>query len=265
MDLTISIVNYNTKNLVKQCVKNITESKPSLDYEIIIVDNDSNDHSAEFIEREILKSYQCIKLVKSANRGFGAGHNLALKNSKAKYAMIINADIVIIDDAIDKLYHFMESNPKCGIVGPKLIYPDLTIQPSCHRWPKFWTPLFRRTILGKTLFGIKELRRYDMDNFNHQFPQKVDWLVGACMIIRKDLWNKISGFDERFFLYYEDVDICRRAWQKNLEVWYQPQAKMIHYHKRMSAKNKWWISVFDKTARIHLKSHWKYFRKWELK
>jgi GT2 family glycosyltransferase len=262
MDISISIVNYNTKNLVKQCVKNIIKSKPNLDYEIIITDSGSKDGSIELIKTEILPRFPQVRLVKSSNQGFGTGHNLGLKNSNAKYIMIINADIVILNDAISQLYSFMQANKQCGIVGPKLIYPDMSVQDSCHAWPKFWTPLFRRTSLGKTVWGIREQKRYDMANYDHTATKQVDWLVGACLLIRKTLWDKINGFDERFFMYCEDIDICRHAWQLNYQVWYYPEARMIHYHKRLSAQKKWWTAVFDKSSRIHLQSHWKYFRKW---
>lgn len=273
MDLTISIVNYNTKNLVKQCVKNIINSNISLDYEIIITDNNSSDNSCELFNKEIIPHFSRVRLIKSkSNRGFGAGHNLSLQKSnampaggQAKYALIINSDIIILNDAIGQLYNFMERQPLCGIAGPKLLYPDLTIQPSCHPWPKFITPLYRRTLLSRTAWGLKETKRYDMLDYDHKEAKKVDWLVGACLMVRKTVWDKIQGFDERYFLYCEDIDICHKCWGAGFEVWYIPEAKMIHYHKRLSAQKKWWKACFDKSSRIHLQSHWKYFRKWGIK
>lgn len=263
MDISISIVNYNTKNLVKQCVKNIINSNISLDYEIIITDNNSSDNSVELFSKDILPRFSQVKLIKSEyNRGFGAGHNLSLQKSNAKYALIINSDIVILNDAISQLYSFMEANSGCGIAGPKLIYPDLTVQPSCRAWPRFLTPLYCRTSLSSTAWGLKEIKRYDMLDYDHKEAKKVDWLVGACLMIRKTAWNKIQGFDERYFLYCEDIDICRKSWETGFEVWYVPEAKMIHYHKRLSARKKWWRALFDKSTRVHLQSHLKYFRKW---
>ncbi|MEK9166046.1 MAG: glycosyltransferase family 2 protein [Patescibacteria group bacterium] len=266
MDLTISIVNYNTKDLVKQCVKNIINSNISLDYEIIIADNNSSDGSSELFSKEILPHSKRVKLIKFRdNRGFGAGHNLSLQKSNAKYALIINPDIVTLNNAISSLYKFMEKEPKCGIAGPKLIYPDLTVQPSCHTWPKFITPLYRRTPLSRTAWGLKKTKHYDMIDYDHKELKKVDWLVGACLMIRKTVWDKIQGFDERYFLYCEDIDICRKCWNAKFEVWYIPEAKMIHYHKRLSAQKKWWQFMFNKSSRTHIQSHLKYFKKWGFK
>lgn len=262
MDLAISLLNYNTKNLVKQCVKNIVDSQPELEYKIIIVDNNSTDGSVDFIKKEIIPFSPRVKLIISKkNLGFGGGHNLALKNIQAKYILIINPDITVLENAVSKLFNFMEEDAIRGIVGPKLIYPDLSVQSSCHPWPKLLTPFYRRTPLGKTIWGTKELKRYDMLGYDHFNAKKVDWLVGACLMIRTDVWKKINGFDERYFLYYEDIDLCRQCWKADKEIWYYPEAKMIHYHKRLSAEKKWWAAIFDKSTRIHLKSHLKYFKK----
>ncbi|HBH46746.1 MAG: hypothetical protein A2445_05145 [Candidatus Jacksonbacteria bacterium RIFOXYC2_FULL_44_29] len=263
MDLAISLLNYNTKNLVKQCVKNIVESPTNLKYEIIIADNHSTDGSVEFIKKKILPLYPQVKLAVSAtNRGFGGGHNFALEKTTAPYILIINPDITVLGDSLTQLHNFLASDHSRGIVAPKLIYPDLTTQSSCHPWPKFLTPLYRRTFLGQTPWGKKELIRYDMQYFDYQTPRQVDWLVGACLLIKKEVWDKIGGFDQRFFLYYEDVDLCRKCASAGYQVWYYPEVKMIHYHKRLSAQKPWWTGIFDKSSRIHLQSHWKYFVKW---
>src|SRR3990167_4864645 len=264
MDVSISIVNYNTKNLIKQCVKNIVEIKPHPSYEIIIVDNNSHDGSVDFFEKELLPRYKEVHLIAlKKNVGFGAGHDLALKNSTSSTFLIVNPDIVMLDHAIDELYTFLAQNNKRGIAAPKLLYADLTIQRSAHPWPTFFTPLYRRTGIGKTLWGKMKSGMYDMEKYDYVHPQKIAWAMGACLMIKRDVWDKVGGFDERYFMYYEDVDICRKAWTSGFEVWLQPKSIMIHYHKRHSAQKKWWASLFNKTARIHMNSHVHYFRKWK--
>ena len=157
MDISISLVNTNTKNLVKQFVKNITALDIPLEYEIIIKDNESTDGSVEMIEKELLPQYPQVTLIVSPNRGFGAGHNRGLQGSSAEYVLIVNPDIVMLEDCISALHRFMQEHPKCSIVAPKLVYPDQTTQPSCYAWPTFMTPLYRRTPLGKTIWGMKEI------------------------------------------------------------------------------------------------------------
>lgn len=262
MDLSISVVNYNTKNLVKQFIKNCTARSAGISYEIIITDNGSKDGSVGFIEKEILPNYPHVRLIAEKNRGFGAGHNRGVRESNGRFILIANPDLVMADDALIRLCRFLDENPKPGIVAPKLIYPDLSTQKSCHAWPSALTPLYRRTGLGKTRQGVRDLARYELREYDRQTPRRVDWVVGACMLIRRETWNAVNGFDERYFLYYEDVDICKKVGAEGYEVWYNPNAAMIHFHKRLSAQKKWWKFIFDKTARIHVASHIKYFRKW---
>ncbi|KKT48945.1 MAG: hypothetical protein UW40_C0029G0008 [Parcubacteria group bacterium GW2011_GWF2_44_17] len=263
MDLSISLVNYNTKNLVKQFVKSASSLQSSLSYEIIITDNGSRDGSADLIEREILPKYETVRLIRGKNVGFGAGHNIGLKSAQGEVFMIVNSDIVLLEDAITPLYRFLTENTAYGIVGPKLIYPDLSIQPSCRAWPRLLTPIYRRTKLGRTLWGRRELLRYDINDYDKRHPKKVDWLAGACFMIKKNVWTDIEGFDERYFMYCEDIDLCRKTWGAGYEVWYYPNVAMIHYHKRLSAQKKWWKSLFDKTTRVHIASHLKYIKKWK--
>ena len=263
MDLIIAIVNYNTKNLVKYCVKNIISLNLPLSYQIIIIDNNSSDGSADFIEKHLIPRNNNVKLIRtSKNIGFGKGYNYGLKGVHCRYVLLINSDIIIQNDSIQNLYRFMEENEQCAIAGPKLLYPDQSVQQTFHRWPKMLTPIYRRTFLGKFSFGLRELKRYDMKESDGSVPTSCDWVVGACMLIRKKIWDMVGGFDVRYFLYYEDIDICREVSARGYEVWYYPDTHIIHYHKRLSAGKKWWLTLFDKTARIHIASHIKYFRKW---
>lgn len=262
MDLSISVVNYNTKNLVKQFIKNCVKQVADLSYEIIIIDNGSTDGSADFIKKEILPNYPSVRMIQEKNRGFGAGHNRGVRESSGKFILIANPDLVIIDGALQELRRFLNEDSRRGIVAPKLIYPDLTVQKSCFAFPAIFTPLYRRTALGKTGRGIRYLARYELDGYDRQTPRRVDWAVGACLLIRRETWNAVRGFDERYFLYCEDIDICKTTWARGYEVWYNPLAKMIHFHKRMSAQKRWWQFIFNKTARIHIASHIKYIKKW---
>ena len=111
--------------------------------------------------------------------------------------------------------------------------------------------------------GRRELLRYDINDYDKRHPKKVDWLAGACFMIKKNVWTDIEGFDERYFMYCEDIDLCRKTWGAGYEVWYYPNVAMIHYHKRLSAQKKWWKSLFDKTTRVHIASHLKYIKKWK--
>jgi GT2 family glycosyltransferase len=257
MDLSIIILNYQTKNLVKYCIKGIKSLNLNLDYEIIVVDNASYDRTFEMIREE----FSGVKFIQAKeNRGYAAGNNLGIKQARGKYILLLNPDIVILENAIEKMYQFMENHSEAGLIGPKLNSPDGTLQETCYRFPKFIIPLYRRTFLGKLPFIKKHLDHFLMKDYDHQIARQVDWLQGSCLMARVKAVQEVGLLDERFFTYVEDTDWSRRFWQKGWQVWYLPEAKMIHYHEQASAGGL--LNIFKKSARIHIASWLKYFWKY---
>jgi GT2 family glycosyltransferase len=280
MDLSIIILNYKQKGLVKQCLKGIVTAQPQLDYELIVVDNNSGDNSLAMVKKmfkpeeepanhqpplPIVKPLKVppIKTIQAkSNDGFATGNNLGINQARGKYVMILNPDIAVVPRALEKMVVFMETNPTVGIIGPKLINPDGSVQYSCRRFPGFLTPIYRRTIFGKLPFGKKAVDHYLMKDFDHQSNKEIDWLFGACLLLRKSVLEKIGLFDERFFMYFEDLDLCRRCWQAGFKVAYFSQAEMVHYHQRLSAERGGALGVFSRGGRIHTASGIKYFAKY---
>lgn len=259
MDLSIIILNYKQKGLVKYCLKNLLSLDIPLSHEIIVVDNASADGTGEMIKNEFMG----VKLIEAkTNQGFSAGNNLGINKAQGKYLLILNPDLTILSDAILKLYRFMEDHPEVGMSGPKILNPDASLQYTCSRFPDWRLPFYRRTFLSKTKTGQKWSEYYLMTDWDHQSNRPVDWLFGACLMVRKSALEKVGRLDERFFLYMEDLDWCRRFWEQGFEVWYVAGAKVIHYHQRLSAEVSILWSLFSKTARIHLISWLKYFFKY---
>lgn len=279
MDISIIVLNYKQKGLVKQCVKGIIAAQPNLDYEIIVVDNNSNDGTLEMIdtlfdEQTGFETQQILPLPKDlkippiktiqagSNDGFGAGHNVGIKKSSGKYILVINPDVAVVPGALEQMFSFMEQDESVGMIAPRLINPDGSVQYSCRRFPKFLTPVYRRTFFGKFSFAKPFLSDYLMKDFNHKSNVEVDWLFGACLLIRKSVMDKVGVFDERFFMYFEDLDLCRRFWEANFKVVYFAQVEMVHYHQQFSAERRGFFGVFSKGARIHIASGIKYFAKY---
>lgn len=258
-ELSIIIVNYKQKGLVKQCIKGIEQSRISVPYEIIIVDNHSQDGCIEMLKQEF---EHVITIASEKNGGFAYGNNLGIKKALGKYIMIMNPDVALTEGAIETMVEFLKIHPRCGIVGPRLIHPDGTIQYSCRCFPKTYTPLLRRTILGKISLAQKELRRYLMMDWGHGISKKVDWIFGACIMLKKEALEIVGIFDERFFLYFEDCDLCRRMWQHGFEVWYVAEVELVHYHQRLSDQRRGIFSIFHKVTRVHIASAIKYFAKY---
>ncbi|OGY46543.1 MAG: hypothetical protein A3A24_00495 [Candidatus Buchananbacteria bacterium RIFCSPLOWO2_01_FULL_46_12] len=280
MDLSIVILNYKQTGMVKQCVKGILASQPQLAYEIIVVDNNSGDNCLTEIKKlfapaeelPVTTSSLLVKLEApkpplltiqaKENGGFAVGNNLGIKQAKGEYVMVINPDIAVVPGVLEKMVAFMQQNPRVGIIGPKLINPDGSVQYSCRRFPSLLVPLYRRTILGNLPFAKRRLNHYLMVDWQHEKNQAVDWLFGACLLIRKSVLDQVGLFDERFFMYFEDLDFCRRVWEADFLVYYFADVEMVHYHQRLSAEHSGILGVFSKAGRIHLESGIKYFAKY---
>ena len=262
MDLSIIILNYNHKNLLKNCLKSLQEADIKSFYELIITDNDSDDGSREFLF-QLKEEYPEIKIIfNTRNLGYSRANNQAINLTRGKYILILNPDIIILPESINKLVDFLEKNPEVGVVGPQLLNPDKSVQYSCCRFPNLLTPAVRRTFIGRLPWFKKELSRYLMFDFNHRQVREVDWLIGACLMIKKGILGKVDLFDKRYFAYFEDVDFCRQVWRTGFKVVYFPEAQMVHFHRRLSADGSALQSLFSKVTWIHIWSSMKYFWKW---
>ncbi|MFZ5364069.1 MAG: glycosyltransferase family 2 protein [Patescibacteria group bacterium] len=259
MDLSIIILNYRARGLLKECLKGIKMVHPKLDYEIIVVDNASGDGTAQMMR----ESFPEINFIASEeNLGYAKGNNLGIKKARGRYVMIVNPDIIVFPGVLESLVHFLDERQDVGIVGPKLLNPDKSLQYSCYRFPGFWEPVYRRTPLGRFDFAKKKLDHYLMKDFDHNSVREVDWLLGGCLLIRRKALDDVGFLDERYFAYFDDVDLCRSIWEKKWKVVYNPEVSVIHFHRRESAEGHWLGAIFKKVTRIHLASWLKYFKKW---
>ncbi|MBI4812019.1 glycosyltransferase family 2 protein [Candidatus Falkowbacteria bacterium] len=260
MDISVIIVNYKSKGLTLNCVKAIKESDlEGLKYEIIVVDNNSDDSIGEILKWQ----YPEARFIQNErNLGMGGGNNAGIKKALGAYIAIANPDVLVFKNTFKKLHDFMEKNREVGVAGPQQFNPDRTVQDSCYRWHGLFTPLYRRTPLGLLGFAQGDLSRFLMKDFDRQTMREVDWLLGSFLFCRTEALKQIGHFDERFFLYFEDTDLCRRFWNKNWKVIYHPEAKVIHNHNRASARQPWYKFLGDKASRHHFFSWIKYLKKW---
>jgi GT2 family glycosyltransferase len=279
MDVSIIINNYKTRGLLKQCLKGIFRNPPNLKFEVVVIDNNSGDGSVELVREmfalpnsEIKEFAQTngasgtieeldknVRLIAAQqNLGHHKGNNLGIKYSTGKYVLILNTDILFFDNAIEKMYHFMEERPRAALVGPKLKNPDGSIQMSCMRFPGLFTPFYRRTFLGRFKFANDDVDRYLMHDFDHNSTITVDWILGACEMVRREVIDRVGLMDEELFLYFGDVAWCKQFWKNNYPVYYFNDCNIIHYHKRESAEGGFFSLMF----RIHAKDWLKYLTKY---
>ncbi len=234
-----------------------------MDYEIIIVDNASSDGSVDYVKQKLLPRFENLKLIESdKNNGYAHGNNLGIKEAKGKYLLIMNSDIVIWENSFKKMIQFMDEHIRCGIAGPRLLSPDGSLQYFCYRFPTPQVLAYRRTSMSRFRFAKRAISKYLMLDWDHKDNKMVDWVQGSCSIIRKSAIDKVGLMDERYFLFLEDTDWCRRFWKVGQEVWYMADIKIVHYHSRASDWGKFYKTLFNKMAWIHFFSALKYFRKW---
>ena len=260
MDLSILIVHFNTPGLLRQTLRGIRKSAPRLLYEVIVVDNNPNERIAQMVAKEFPE----MKVIQNEkNEGFGAGMNKAMKEASADFFLIFNPDIALFANALESLLTFMKSNDDIGMLGPQLLNPDKSVQHSCYRFMRPQTILFRRVpLLRKTYMAKNENHHYTMAEWDHASIKDVDYLLGACMLVRRKAYEEVGGFDPNFFVYFEDQDWCRRFWKSNWRVVYFPEARMVHYHRRETAEGGFLKQIMNPLTRIQLQSAWRYFKKY---
>jgi len=260
MDVSIVIVNYKSKDLTLNCIRSIKQSDwPGLDYEIIVVDN----YSADLSSRDMEPFGQIKFVMNGRNRGYGAANNQGISRARGKYIVIMNPDTVAEKNVFIKLFDFMENNQKVGVVGPKQFNLDKTVQDTCFRWPKLLTPIYRRTPLGRIGTAKKDLDRFLYKDYNKDSRHEADWLLGSFLFCRAEALRRVGVFDENFFIYFEDTDLCRRFWRGGWQVIYNPEVAITHNHKRQSAKTPWYKFFQNKASLHHLASWFKYLWKWK--
>lgn len=271
MDVSIIIVNYNTKELLRQCINSIYQNVKDISFEIIVTDNASSDGSTDMLEAE----FPSVNLIKSKkNGGFAYGNNLAIKQSKGRYIFLLNSDTIIIKDVITKMVNYMDKNQSAGMIGPKLLNKDLSHQTSISGFPTFkrefyhiykFKNLLKIPIVKKILIkisgkiGSKDVEQY-MENYKDiEKPQEVQVLVGAALLIRRKIINDIGLLDERYFMYYEEIDYCYQAYKAGWKSIYYPNGCIIHLIGQSGERTSKRINEITFYERY--KSMIKYFRK----
>jgi GT2 family glycosyltransferase len=261
-ELSILITAYKKPELLELCIKSIKENiSDEVDYEIIVADSATEESTIDLMKNKFPK---ITFLPNKKNCGFGSLVNQASKVSKGEYLFIINHDIIIKSNAIQHLLTFIRENKEVGLVGPKLINFDGSIQSSAFRFYDWKTVIYRRTFLGKFSFAKEHLNKFLMkDEIEDGKIIEVDWVMGSAMMVSRKALDTVGGFDSRFFLYFEDVDWCRRFWEKGYKVIYNPTVTVAHYHGKASGnKNALKAVVLNQYTRLHIKSAIKFFLKY---
>lgn len=225
MKVSIIIVSWNTKKILADCLDSINKSSFSQPYEIIVVDNASSDETSDYIKNK----YPSVRLISNtANKGFAFANNQGAEIAKGKYLFFLNPDTILFEDTLNNLIEFMDKNPDIAMCGPKILNDDLTIQKSVRNFPSWKAAFYRYTFLK--YFGIfkSKFNHWHNRSFNYEIQSDVEQIIGAAILTKKNIFYNINCFDERFFMYYEEVDLCHRLVMSGNKIVYFPNSKLIH-------------------------------------
>lgn len=230
-DLSIITVNWNTKDFLSQCLESIKTETKKISCEIIVVDNFSSDGSPEMME----KKFPEVTLIKNRkNEGYGRANNQGLAKARGKYILFLNSDVAVKENCLDRMFDFMEKNPEVGASSCTLTFPDGSLQHSCRRFPSF--KVFFSMMIGLRYFfpNLKIFRKYLMLDWDHSDTREVDQIMGSFMFVRRDVLDQVGSFDERYWMYFEEVDLCLRIKRSGWKIVHYPYATAVHFLSKSS-------------------------------
>lgn len=232
-DVSVVIVNWNTRQMALDCIRSIYETAGDCRIQVILVDNASEDGSASAIREQCS---QTVVIENTENIGFAGGNNVGIAYAEGRYICLINSDVIVLEGCLKTLTDYMDANSEAGIVGPKLLWKDRTLQWSCRKFPSLWNTFCPAVGLTQLFPAVPFLSGEHMGYFRHDVITEVDVLVGAFLMVRKEALNKVGLMDESFFMYSEEVDWCRRFRDGGWKILFNPNAQVIHYGGGSSAK-----------------------------
>ncbi|MDD5772178.1 MAG: glycosyltransferase family 2 protein [bacterium] len=233
MDLSVVIVNTNTRDMLRDCLKSIFQETKGIEYEVIVSDNNSTDGSKEMMEREFP---EVIIIKSSGNMGFSGANNLGFGISKGRYILALNPDTIVLKTALSDMVGFMDNHTEAGACGCKLLNADKTLQPSWENFPTIFSEIFYATPFNKIFTHSRRMNRGDF--------YEVDWVMGACLMVRREVLEKTGGFDEIYNpIYSEETDWCYRIKKLGWKIYYYPEPEIIHLWGQTTKKKAVWFSL----------------------
>ena len=236
LDFSIITVSYNVKDLLRRCLKSIYHFQKGLEFDVVIVDNHSEDQSSKMLKTEFPE----VNLIENhKNLGFSVACNQGIKQSRGRYVFLLNPDTEFTADGINEMIRYMDLNPQIGICGPKMIGPEGNLQFSARSFPSYLTAISSSQSVLNRLFPDNPLsRKYLLKDLNRNHSKEVDWVSGSALLTRREVLEKLGFLDERFFMYVEDVDFCYRAKQAGFSVCYFPDSVIRHHIGKSTQKSR---------------------------
>ena len=255
MELSVVLLAWNAEKYIAPCLNSLLDSIENVDYEVIIVDNHSTDQTVSLLEKYQSERISIIK--NSENKGVATARNQALRLAKGEFIWILDIDTVVNQEAFEQLLQTIKQNSQIGVVACKLVASDGNIQMSCRKFPSIRYKLYN--VLEERGIMIKSNQsQFYKRQINGSTPFEVDYVIGACQLIRKTALDEVGFLDENIFYGPEDADFCKRMKLKNWKIVYLPNVSIIHHYQQIGRKK-----LFSKMSFLHLKGLIYYFWKWK--
>jgi hypothetical protein len=258
--VSIIIVSYNTREILGNCLEALYRYGTGSDMEVIVADNDSRDDSIAMVKERFPE----VRLIANKrNLGFAAANNQAFLQAHGRYIILLNPDAYIGPSSISNAVQFMDKHTECGLCGGKIISPEGRLEPSARRFPSPISKILTLSGLSARFPSSPFFNGHEFGGFAHDHPLEVDWVPGTFTIVRKTTLDDIGTFDERFFMYYEETDLCLRVRKAGWKIFFIPDAEVMHIGGASSKTRK--DKTFDKAGSqvlsFRMRSEWLYYRK----
>ena len=233
MDVSVIIINWNTKEILRDCLTSVYEQAGDVDYEVIVVDNASTDGSVEMVKSD----FERVVLIDNAeNRGFATANNQGIAVAKGRYVLLLNSDTVVLDGAIAKTVDFADAHRRAGVTGCRVLNSDGTLQPTCFMFPSVLNMFLSSTYLYKLFPKSRFFGRERMTWWDRSDVREVDVVTGCFMLVRREAIDQVGAMDERFFMYAEETDWCYRFKKSGWQVMFTPAGQIVHLGGQSTAK-----------------------------
>ncbi|MBC7287318.1 MAG: glycosyltransferase family 2 protein [Armatimonadetes bacterium] len=252
--VSIGIVNWNTRDHLKQCLESIRRNAPQV-RDVVVVDNASSDGSADMVRRE----FPWVRLIANeSNLGYAAGNNQVVAAARGSLILLLNPDTRVTAGAVEALVACMERHERAGAVAPRLIYPDGRLQRSCRSFPTPDTVLFDALFLSRLFHRSRTFGKYRMSWWDYDDERQVEQPMASALLLRRQAFEEAGGFDERFPIFFNDVDLCKRLWDAGWEIWFTPEAEIVHAHGASTALLGYRLPIesFVGFVRFYRKHYW---------
>ena len=225
------IVNWNVSERLRCCLESLYAFTRGISWEVLVVDNNSPDDSVEMVRTRFP---QAGVIALGENLGFSAANNRGIRRTQGRYVLLLNPDTLIRDNALAQVVSWLDQHPEADAVAPQLLYPDESVQLSCRHFPTVVIDLWESLYLDQLFPRSRIFNRYRMGLWPHDSCRRVDQPYGACIGLRREVFERVGLMDERFFMYYDEVDLCLRLSKKGGEIWYVPGIRVVHYANQSS-------------------------------